>query len=252
MNYRTTIEWTKNTWNPVRGCSMVSSGCTNCYAMRQARRLSGPGGSYEGLTRMTEQGPVWNGNIRLVPELLEAPLRLRKPTLIFVNAMSDLFHENIPTDYIAQIGHVMQAANWHIFQVLTKRHGRMSDLLNGELNWMGSLPNVWWGVSVEDHEYGLPRIEVLRSTNAAVRFLSIEPLLESLGEIDLGAIDWVIVGGESGPRYRPMEADWVREIRDQCMAANVPFFFKQWAGRRPKELGRILDGREWNEMPKNT
>ena len=239
MGYRSEIEWTDATWNPVRGCTKVSPGCKHCYAERLAERFRGVLGH-----------PFESGfDLKLVPEKLDAPLKWRAPRRIFVNSMSDLFHEAVPTDYIARIGEVMRAASWHTFQVLTKRHDRMRSLLNGRLGWLGSLANVWWGVSVEDRRYGIPRIEVLRRTKAAVRFLSIEPLLERLGEIDLRAIDWVIVGGESGIHRRPIAAGWVREIRDQCRAAGVPFFFKQWGGRSPKQLGRALDGREWNDMP---
>ncbi|MGO9605900.1 MAG: DUF5131 family protein [Candidatus Binataceae bacterium] len=235
MGYKSEIEWTDATWNPVRGCSKVSPGCKNCYAERFRGVLDHP----------FEKG----FDLRLVPEKLNAPLTWRAPRRVFVNSMSDLFHQAVPVEYIAQVGEIMRLAKWHTFQVLTKRHQRMHVLLNGRLKRYGALPNVWWGVSVEDREYGLPRIQKLQSTNAAVRFLSIEPLLESLGTIDLSGINWVIVGGESGVRRRPIEEAWVREIRDQCQAAGVPFFFKQWGGRSPKQLGRILDGREWNDMP---
>jgi protein gp37 len=239
MGYRSDIEWTDATWNPIRGCAKISPGCKNCYAERFAERFRGVAGH-----------PFESGfDLRLVPEKLDAPLKWSAPKRIFVNSMSDLFHESVPTDYVAQVGEVMAAAHWHTFQVLTKRHERMRALLNSELPHLGLLPNVWWGVSVEDREYGLPRIDALRRTRAAVRFLSVEPLLESLGYIDLTGIDWVIVGGESGGRRRPMSALWVREIRDQCEAAKVPFFFKQWGGRSPKQFGRILDGREWNNFP---
>ncbi len=242
MSYRSEIEWTDATWNPVRGCSKISPGCKYCYAERFAERFRGVAGH-----------PFESGfDLKLVHEKLEAPLKWRAPRRIFVNSMSDLFHESVPVEYIAQVGEVMAAAHWHTFQVLTKRHQRMNILLNGELRGLGSLPNVWWGVSVEDREYGLPRIAALRRTNAAVRFLSIEPLLESLGELDLSGIHWVIVGGESGARWRPISPNWVREIRDQCRAARVPFFFKQWGGRSPKQLGRTLDGREWNDTPPPT
>ncbi len=239
MGYRSEIEWTDATWNPVRGCTKISPGCKRCYAERFAERFRGvPGHPFE-----------FGFDLRLVPEKLEVPLKWRAPKRIFVNSMSDLFHESVPTEYISRIGEVMRTADWHTFQVLTKRHDRMHALLDGELRDLGLLPNVWWGVSVEDREYGLPRIDALRRTNAAVRFLSVEPLLESLGRIDLFGIDWVIVGGESGVRRRPISASWVREIRDQCNTAAVPFFFKQWGGRSPKQLGRVLDGREWNDMP---
>ena len=180
----------------------------------------------------------------------DQPLRWRAARRIFVNSMSDLFHDRVPTEYISRVGRVMAEAKWHTFQVLTKRHERLQSLLNGELAWMGSLSNVWWGVSVEDREHGLPRIDSLRKTNARVRFLSVEPLLEDLGEFNLSGIDWVIVGGESGPHFRTMAAAWAERIRDRCLEARVPFFFKQWGGRSPKHLGRKLDGREWNGMPK--
>ena len=239
MGYQTEIEWTDATWNPVRGCTKLSPGCKHCYAERFAERFRGVLGH-----------PFERGfDMRLVPEKLDAPLRWRTPRRIFVNSMSDLFHDAVPTDYIARVGEVMRAAKWHTFQVLTKRHERLRNLLNGDLAELGSLSNVWWGVSVEDREYGLPRIDILRQTKAAVRFLSIEPLLESLGQLDLTGIHWVIVGGESGTPSRPIDANWVREIRDQCQASEVPFFFKQWGGRSPKQLGRVLDGREWSEMP---
>jgi protein gp37 len=240
MATKSSIEWTEMTWNPITGCTKISPGCKHCYAERFAERFRGvPGHPFE-------QG----FDIRLVPEKLDQPLRWRSPRRIFVNSMSDLFHDQVQMDYIARVGRVMQVAEWHTFQVLTKRHERLQSLLNGELNWIGSLPNVWWGVSVEDREHGLPRIDSLRSTNARVRFLSVEPLLEDLGEIDLSGIDWVIVGGESGPHFRTMAPAWAEKIRDQCLEARVPFFFKQWGGRSPKQLGRLLAGREWNGMPR--
>ena len=239
MSDRSSIEWTDATWNPVRGCTKISPGCKHCYAERFAERFRGVRG------HPFEQG----FDIRLVPEKLEQPLRWRSPRRIFVNSMSDLFHDQVPTEYIARVGRVMQSAEWHTFQVLTKRHERLRSLLNGELKWIGSLSNVWWGVSVEDREYGLPRIDTLRATNAVTRFLSIEPLLEDLGKINLSGIDWVIVGGESGPRFRAMASAWVERIRDRCNEDRVPFFFKQWGGRSPKRLGRELGGREWNDLP---
>ena len=222
------------------GLHQISPGCKHCYAERFAERFRGvPGHPFE-------QG----FDIRLVPEKLDQPLRWRSPRRIFVNSMSDLFHDRVPTEYIAWVGRVMQSAEWHTFQVLTKRHERLQSLLNGELNWMGSLSNVWWGVTVEDGEHGLPRIDSLRSTNARLRFLSVEPLLEDLGKIDLTGIDWVIVGGESGPHFRTMAPAWAEKIKDQCLEARVPFFFKQWGGQSPKQLGRLLAGREWNGMPR--
>jgi protein gp37 len=239
MSERTSIEWTDATWNPVRGCTKVSPGCKHCYAETFAERFRGvPGHPYER-----------GFDLRLVPDKLREPLRWRTPKRVFVNSMSDLFQPGVPVRYIARIGSVMRQADWHTYQVLTKRQERMRELLNGSLSWLGRLPHVWFGVSVEDRAYGVPRIESLRRTNAAVRFLSIEPLLEDLGRINLAGIHWVIVGGESGIRRRPISASWVREIRDQCKEAGVPFFFKQWGGRSPKQLGRLLDGREWNDTP---
>ena len=187
--------------------------------------------------------------MRLVPEKLNDPLRWRTPKRVFVNSMSDLFQEGVPADYIAQVGRGMRAADWHTYQVLTKRHERMHELLSGGLNWMAALPNVWYGVSVEDREYGLPRIDTLRVTPATVRFLSIEPLLENLGGLNLSGIHWVIVGGESGPKARPMKEEWVQSILEQCREQSVPFFFKQWGGVRKKETGRRLNGRTYDEMP---
>ncbi len=242
MSDRSAIEWTDATWNPVRGCTKISPGCKHCYAERFAERFRGVVG------HPFEQG----FDIRLVPEKLDQPFRWRSSRRIFVNSMSDLFHDRVPTEYISQVGRVMQTAQWHTFQVLTKRHERLRSLLNRELDWMGSLSKVWWGVSVEDREHGLPRIDSLRSTNARVRFLSVEPLLEDLGQINLSRIDWVIVGGESGPHFRAMATTWVEKVRDQCLRARVPFFFKQWGGRSPKKLGRALYGQEWNEMPRSS
>ena len=239
MSERSTIEWTDATWNPVRGCTKVSPGCKHCYAETFAERFRGvPGHPFE-------QG----FDLRLVPEKLEEPLRWRAPRKIFVNSMSDLFQDEIPVGYIARVGRIMEQANWHTYQILTKRHERLHALLSDDLKWMSRLGHVWFGVSVEDREYGLPRIERLRATPAQVRFLSIEPLLEDLGELDLRGIHWVIVGGESGPGARPMKKEWVCSIRNECVRQNVPFFFKQWGGRFPKQFGRRLDGREWNAMP---
>jgi protein gp37 len=233
------IEWTDSTWNPVRGCTKVSPGCKHCYAERFSERFRGvPGSPFE-------QG----FDLRLVPEKLGEPLRWRKPKRIFVNSMSDLFHERIPTKYIASVGSVMEQANWHTYQVLTKRHERLHDLLGGELRWLGRLPHVWFGVSVEDREYGLPRIALLRKTPARVRFLSIEPLLEDLGKVSLRGINWVIVGGESGPGARPMDKAWVTRILAQCREQKVAFFFKQWGGIRKHETGRTLNGRTYDELP---
>ena len=239
MSDRSAIEWTDATWNPVRGCTKISPGCKHCYAERFAERFRG-----------VPNHPFEQGfDIRLVPEKLDQPLRWRLARRIFVNSMSDLFHDRVPTEYISRVGRVMAEAEWHTFQVLTKRHERLQSLLNGELAWMGSLSNVWWGVSVEDREHGLPRIDSLRATNARVRFLSVEPLLEDLGRIDLSGIDWVIVGGESGPSARSMEQTWVCGILDQCKEGKVPFFFKQWGGVHKKQAGRSLHGRTYNQLP---
>jgi protein gp37 len=240
MSLGTTIEWTDATWNPVRGCSKISPGCKNCYAERFAERFRGvPGHPFE-------QG----FDVRLVPEKIPEPLRWKTPRKIFVNSMSDLFHESIPDSYILQIAEVMREANWHIFQILTKRHDRMAKLLSGPMRSFASESHIWWGVSVENRKRGLPRLRRLQKTPIAVRFLSIEPLLENLGEIDFNGISWVIVGGESGPKARPMHPDWVRSIQTQCRRDGVPFFFKQWGGARKKLAGRDLDGRTYNDFPK--
>lgn len=239
MSDRSAIEWTDATWNPVRGCTKVSPGCKHCYAETFAERFRGvPGHPFE-------QG----FDLRLVPAKVDDPLRWREPRRIFVNSMSDLFQDDVPTSFIASIGRAMEQANWHVFQVLTKRHQRMRDLLCGELAWMSRLPHVWYGVSVENRKHGLPRVEMLREMPARIRFLSIEPLLEDLGAFDLSGIDWVIVGGESGPRARPMHEDWVLSVRDQCIRAGVAFFFKQWGGTRKHLTGRTLQGRTYDQLP---
>jgi protein gp37 len=239
MSDRSPIEWTDATWNPVRGCTKISPGCKHCYAETFAERFRG-----------VPRHPFEQGfDLRLVPEKLEVPLKWRVPKRIFVNSMSDLFHEDIPTEYIARVGRIMQDAHWHTYQILTKRHERLRELLSGELKWMSALRHVWFGVSVEDREYGLPRIESLRRTSAALRFLSIEPLLEDLGRIDLGKIDWVIVGGESGHGARPLKEAWVIAILRQCEAAGVPFFFKQWGGIHKSKAGRMLNGRTYDDLP---
>jgi protein gp37 len=233
------IEWTDATWNPVRGCTKISPGCKHCYAATFAERFRGvPGHPYE-------QG----FDLRLVPEKLAEPVKWSKSKMVFVNSMSDLFQAGVPDDYVRQVVQVMQWADWHTFQVLTKRAERMRDLLSTQLAHVEALQHIWWGVSVEDRKYGLPRIQALRESPAAVRFLSIEPLLEDLGELDLSGIHWVIVGGESGPGARPMEKSWVLRIQEQCQAANVPFFFKQWGGVQKSKTGRLLDGRTCDEMP---
>lgn len=309
---KTKIEWTDATWNPLRGCCRVSEGCRNCYAETVANRFKGPGQPYEGLIA---SGGQWNGQIKLIPEKLEEPLRWTKPRKVFVNSMSDLFHENVPDEFIDQVFAVMAQCPQHIFQVLTKRPKRMlnyfmrcglvgasndlADLTTG--NW--PLPNVWLGVSVEDQETANERIPYLQKCPAAVRWLSIEPLIDSIDFFEcsnhwyqnnytpwrnapiLADIDWVVVGGESGPHARPMNPEWVRTIRDQCKPANVPFFFKQWGewlpGEAPaapenedyaifagkgyrfeggqwmdrvtkKKAGRTLDGQIWDQYPSQT
>ena len=239
MSLCSRIEWTDATWNPVRGCTKVSPGCKHCYAETFAERFRGvPGHSYER-----------GFDLRLVPDKLAEPLRWTRPRMVFVNSMSDLFHESVPDAYIEAVAEVMNLARWHTFQVLTKRSRRLRDLLNGRLKRFAGMPNIWWGVSVEDRRFGHPRIADLRGARAGVPFLSIEPLLEDLGSIDLRNIGWVIVGGESGAGARPMSEQWVTAIRSQCEQADVPFFFKQWGGVRKAEAGRLLEGRSWDGMP---
>lgn len=301
MSDGTKIEWADATWNPIRGCTKVSEGCRNCYAARMAARFSAPGQPYEGLAEMTPHGPRWTGKIRLVPEVLEKPLRWLKPRRVFVNSMSDLFHEDVPNEFIAEVWNAMRYAQIHTFQIITKRPERMFKWFKSIHEWEGymvfgdikpkayggngivvgesdnwPLPNVWLGVSVDNQQAADERIPLLLQTPAAVRFVSCEPLL---GPVDLERwvtsdemgvptgmeIDWVIVGGESGPGARPMHPEWVRSIRDQCQAARVPFFFKSWGKHIPydentlynfngnfylkKFAKREIDGREWNEMP---
>lgn len=229
-----TIEWTESTWNPVTGCTKVSPGCKHCYAERMANRLEAMG-----------QANYRNGfQLTLQPHMLELPLRWRKPQRIFVNSMSDLFHDDVPASYIERVFEVMRKAHWHEFQILTKRSLRLREI-DRLLAWPA---NVWMGVSVESQEY-VHRIDDLRSTHALTRFLSVEPLLGPVSNLDLRGIGWVIVGGESGPRARPMLRKWVVDIRRECRKANVPFFFKQWGGVNKKRTGRELDGRTYDEMP---
>ncbi len=239
MSLDSAIEWTDATWNPIRGCTKISPGCKHCYAETFAERFRGVKG------HPYEQG----FDLRLVPEKLAEPLRWRSPKMIFVNSMSDLFHKSVPDDYIVAVAGVMVAARWHTYQVLTKRAERMRELLDTTLRFAAKEPQIWWGVSVEDRKHGLPRIEHLRAAPAAMRFLSVEPLLEDLGNLNLERIDWVIVGGESGPGARPMKKEWVLSLRDQCRHAVVPFFFKQWGGVRKSKAGRELEGRTYNEFP---
>jgi protein gp37 len=239
MSANSKIEWTDATWNPVRGCTKISPGCKHCYAETFAERFRGvPGHPFE-----------HGFDLRLVPEKLGDPIRWSTPRKIFVNSMSDLFHPEVSDDYIEKVCRVMLAANWHTYQVLTKRGDRMSRLLQTKLRGATTAPHIWWGVSVEDKVHGLARVDQLREAKPAVAFLSIEPLLEDLGTFNLKGIHWVIVGGESGHGARPIEAVWVRSIRAQCRAQKVPFFFKQWGGVRKSETGRMLDGRTYDEFP---
>jgi len=234
MALKSAIEWTGSTWNPLTGCTKISPGCSNCYAERLAKRLQ------------------WMGNpnytngfeITMHEHVLEVPKRWKKPQNVFVNSMSDLYHREVPEEYINRVFDIMNCAYWHTFQVLTKRSERLSDL-GQRMKWA---PNIWMGVSVENLDYSF-RIEHLRSTGARLKFLSLEPLLGPIPNLPLDGIDWVIVGGESGPHARPMDKSWVTDIRDQCLRAHVPFFFKQWGGFNKKKNGRELDGRTWDEMP---
>lgn len=239
MAIKSSIEWTDATWNPVRGCTKISPGCAHCYAETLAERFRG-----------VKNHPFEQGfDLRMVPEKLDAPLSWRTPRRIFVNSMSDLFHEDISDDYIAKIASIMVEAHWHTYQVLTKRSTRMRDLLKTRLRFATEQAHIWWGVSVENRLCGIPRIEHLQSSLALVRFLSIEPLLEDLGTLDLSGIHWVIVGGESGFGARPMKREWAISIRKQCRQFRIPFFFKQWGGVRKSRAGRLLDGRTYDEMP---
>lgn len=228
------IEWTDATWNPIRGCTKISPGCKHCYVERFAERFRGVAG------HPFEQG----FDLRLVTEKVDAPLHWKRPQRIFVNSMSDLFHEDVPLSYIERIFGVMNQANWHQYQVLTKRAERL-EAVSSQLPWA---PHIWMGVSVENQDY-LWRIDHLRRTKAHIKFLSVEPLLGPLGTVSLRGIDWVIAGGESGPGARPMEVSWLKDIRDQCLQAGVAFFFKQWGGVQKKRNGRELEGRTWDEMP---
>lgn len=234
MSLSTSIEWTDSTWNPITGCTKVSSGCINCYAERLALRLQAMGNpSY-----------VNGFSVTLHEDALTLPLKWKKPQTIFVNSMSDLFHEDIPLEFILRVFDIMHHADWHCFQILTKRPERMLEL-RSKLRWAS---NIWMGVTVEEKNYKY-RIESLKKTEAKVKFLSLEPLLSPIHNLQLEGIDWVIVGGESGPNARPMKKEWVVEIKNQCQSENIPFFFKQWGGTNKKKAGRELDGRIWNETP---
>lgn len=232
----TKIEWTESTWNPLTGCDKISAGCVNCYAERMAKRLKAMG-----------QPNYQNGfKLTLHEESLNLPLHWKKPQMIFVNSMSDLFHEDVPVMFIQRVFDVMRNAKWHTFQILTKRSKRVRDI-SREIDWP---KNVWMGVSVENNDYVF-RIDDLRQTQANLKFLSLEPLLGPIHNLNIESIDWVVVGGESGPQSRNIEIDWVREIRDICVKKQVPLFFKQWGGPNKKKTGRELDGKIWDEMPKN-
>lgn len=249
MAQSSSIEWTDATWNPVAGCTPVSPGCLNCYAARMALRLATVGGTtadkYEGTAKRARDGrPVFAGRINLDRASLDIPLGWRKPKRVFVNSMSDLFHADVPEGFIRRVFGVMERCPQHQFQILTKRPERAAELAP-RLSWP---ENVWMGTSVESAMY-VHRVHDLRRIGAAVRFLSVEPLLGRIRRLPLDGIHWVIVGGESGPGARPMESEWVTEIRDQCIAKDVSFFFKQWGGVRKCETGRVLEGRTWDEMP---
>ncbi len=238
MANTTAIEWTDATWNPVTGCTKISAGCDHCYAERFSERFRGVRGH-----------PFERGfDLTLRPERLEQPLRWREPRMIFVNSMSDLFHKEVPKEFIARVCDIMERAHWHTFQVLTKRSSVMRDFLRRRYGEARGPSHIWFGVSVEDGAKK-SRIRHLRQAPAGIRFLSIEPLIGPVGILELEGIDWVIVGGESGPHSRPMKPEWARNVRDQCEEQNVAFFFKQWGGLRPKSGGRSLDGREWSEFP---
>ena len=234
---KSSIEWTDATWNPVTGCNKVSPGCKHCYAERMSKRLRAMG----------QPNYAHGFELTFHEHMLELPLRWKQPSQVFVNSMSDLFHSDVPLSYIERVFTVMRRASWHQFQVLTKRSDRLMEV-SPMLRWE---PHIWMGVSVESEEYTY-RIEHLQCSGALIKFLSLEPLLGPLPKLNLRGIDWVIVGGESGPGARPMEADWVRDIRDQCLRARVPFFFKQWGGPVKGRTGRVLDGRTWDEMPNGT
>lgn len=256
MAQTSTIEWTDTTWNPVVGCRKVSAGCKFCYAERMSARLAsmalsaerkseGPGaGRKANYKKIVGKNRRWTGHVEMVEVALKDPEKWRNPRTVFVNSMSDLFHEDVPLEFIQRVFEVMNQHPQHIFQVLTKRPERTA-ALDSKLSWS---ENIWMGTSVED-ERVVGRIEELQKVSAKVRFLSLEPLLGPLEELQLQGIHWVIVGGESGPRARPMKTEWVESLRDQCLEANIPFFFKQWGGKNKKATGRILEGRTWDQMP---
>lgn len=247
MSLSSSIEWTDTTWNPLAGCSKVSPGCHNCYALRMAARLEKMGQSkYIGLTCKKTKQTEWSGKINFDRKTLNNPLEWKKPQFIFVNSMSDLFHENVSVEIVHEIWNVMARAHWHVFQILTKRPLRMHEFLTRYD--FPVLPNVWLGVSVENANF-VERIDVLKLTPANIRVVSFEPLLGSVGKIDLRSIDWAIVGGESGPRARPIKETWVDEIFEHCQISGTPFFFKQWGGTFKKKTGRTYKGQIWGEYP---
>ena len=234
MASNTSIEWTQSTWNPVTGCTKISEGCRHCYAERMACRLKAMG-----------QPNYQNGfEVTLHERALDLPLRWKRPQMIFVNSMSDLFHEEIPVEFIQRVFNVMRRADWHCFQILTKRSERLLEL-DMLLDWA---PNIWMGVTVESNDYAY-RVDRLRRTHATTKFISLEPLLGPVPDLNLSEIDWVIVGGESGSGARPLDAEWVKQVRDKCRFCSTPFFFKQWGGVNKKKAGRLLEGRTWDEMP---
>lgn len=238
MANSTEIEWTDATWNPVTGCTKISAGCDNCYAARFSERFRG-----------VRDHPFENGfDLTLRQERLFQPLGWKTPRMIFVNSISDLFHKDIPRSYIASVFDTMERADWHIYQVLTKRSSLLQRFINGRYKTRPAPAHIWLGVSVENRQ-ATSRIAHLQKANASIRFLSVEPLIAPLGKLNLNGIDWIIVGGESGPRARPIDVQWAIDVRNQCRKAKVAFFFKQWGGRFPKSGGRLLEGREWNEFP---
>lgn len=237
MSTQSKIEWTESTWNPITGCTKISPGCKNCYAERMAKRLKA----------MRNQNYANGFELTLHEETLNLPIAWKKPQVIFVNSMSDLFHEKVPVEFIQSVFEVTRQAHWHTFQILTKRSKRLLEL-NKLINWPD---NVWMGVSVENQDYTF-RIDDLRQTDAKIKFLSVEPLLGAIENMNLAHIDWVIVGGESGPKSRPIQPEWVTSIRDQCLQSNTPFFFKQWGGTNKKKAGRLLEGRIWDQLPSLT
>jgi protein gp37 len=239
MSDHSKIEWTDATWNPLRGCIKISPGCKHCYAETFAERFRGVQG------HPYEQG----FDLRLIPEKIAEPFQWAAPRTVFVNSMSDLFQSDVPDDYIEDVVRVMVEANWHTYQVLTKRAERLKEMLSTRLQFAVDQRHIWWGVSVEDKKHGLPRIEHLRAAPAVIRFLSIEPLLEDLGDFDMSGIDWAIVGGESGPGARPMDRAWVEQIQKLCEKQRTAFFFKQWGGVRKSKTGRLLNGRTHDGMP---